>query len=90
MHLQKVINSDANYEPTLSPETLKPSFPPFCFMDEKDLLDSDKASDASSDNDEARVLWDRRYDRDTLSVRRRQEHVSAGHFISHTPTFHRR
>ena len=85
MQLQKPL-----YSPSLSPETLVPSLPPMCFLDSKDLADLNSDDDGDdNDNDQFELEWYRRLNRDSLSLRRRAEHVSPGHHVSHKPEFYR-
>ena len=47
-------------------------------------------TDSDDDMDEEAekiLLWDWRYDRQTLTIRRRDNHVSPGHFIDHRPKY---
>ena len=47
------------------------------------LTDFDGDGADYADYVEAALLWDRRYDRETLNDRRRDNYVSPGHFIKY-------
>ena len=61
-----------------------------CFLDQKDMDDLNSGDDNDNDDfNQFAAEWYRRHDRDTLSIRRRAEHYSAGHYVSHKPSFYR-